>query len=188
MHPPLRPPENRTNWTPPSPAVGENASRYDALFTPGEDARRQITFVARRTNAPFWLPGGAVRCVPRFSTPYDRAGLSRRRLAWRSEVGRCSRAVLSLCTCLDGPEDRPTSRALAPSCLCAPAWTARRTVLRRVLPRFFVFCGRTRTLKSCPSMAPSLRPNRFAITGDKLCCAQHNSSPVIVCRILTSLG
>jgi hypothetical protein len=30
----------------PFPAVGENARRYDALFTTGEDARLQITFVA----------------------------------------------------------------------------------------------------------------------------------------------
>ncbi len=40
--------------------------------------------------------------------PYDRAVHSHRRLAWRSEVGRCSRAVLSLRTCRDGPEDRPS--------------------------------------------------------------------------------
>jgi hypothetical protein len=50
----------RTHWIPPSPAVGENARRYDALFTTGEDARLQITFGARRFIAPFRRPNGAV--------------------------------------------------------------------------------------------------------------------------------
>jgi hypothetical protein len=36
-------------------------------------------------------------------------GIRAGRLAWRSEVGRCSCAVRSLRTCRDGPEDRPTS-------------------------------------------------------------------------------
>ncbi len=39
--------------------------------------------------------------------PVDKA----RQSSSMSEVGRCSRAVLSLRTCRDGPEDRPTSRA-----------------------------------------------------------------------------
>jgi hypothetical protein len=35
-------------------------------------------------------------------------GIRAGRLAWRSEVGRCSCAVRSLRTCRDGPEDRPS--------------------------------------------------------------------------------
>jgi hypothetical protein len=40
--------QRRTHWTPPSPAVGKMTRHYDTFFTTGEDARLQITFVARR--------------------------------------------------------------------------------------------------------------------------------------------